>query len=82
MITVYGKPHCPYCVMAYEWLLQNQFDFQKVDVLENPEALVFIKSEGHKTVPQIYQDGELLVSGGYSGMVAMGAEKLAEKIKS
>jgi hypothetical protein len=27
-----------------------------------------VLSKGHRTVPQIYQDGELLVEGGFQGL--------------
>jgi glutaredoxin len=42
--------------------------FEEIKVDEVPEAREFIVSEGHKTVPQIYKDGALLVEGGFQGL--------------
>ena len=37
-------------------------------------------SEGHRTVPQIYYGGKLLVSGGWQGLSKMSAEDLQNEI--
>jgi hypothetical protein len=39
----------------------------------------FVLSEGHRTVPQIYQNGELFVEGGYTGMKQY-LDTLTEKV--
>ena len=68
MIILYSKPNCPYCDRAEEYLKTNSFQFTKVDVSEDANALEFIKSKGHRSVPQIYLEGRLLVEGGYDGL--------------
>ena len=35
---------------------------------EDADAMAFIKSKGHRTVPQLYLEGRLLVEGGYDGL--------------
>ena len=68
MLTLYTKPNCPYCDRAKIWLEKNGIAYSTVNVLEDTSALEFIKSQGHKTVPQIYFNNELLVEGGYTGL--------------
>ncbi len=82
MIRVFSKPDCPFCVKAKAYLTDNGFDFEEVNVLEDAEALAFIKSQGHKKVPQLYVGDNLLVEGGYTGLVALGVEGLKERLAS
>ncbi len=78
MITMYSKPNCPYCDAAKMWFIENEFQFSIVDVSTNPEALAFLKEQGHRTVPQLYQGTTLLVEGGFNGLTKLGATKLRE----
>ena len=68
MITVYSKNNCPFCVQAKSLLQLKGVEFEEVKIDEVPEAREFIMAEGHKTVPQIYHNGKLLVEGGYQGL--------------
>jgi len=68
MITVYSKNNCPYCVQAKNLLKQKGVAFEEINIDTSPEAREFIMTEGHRTVPQIYQNGKLLVEGGYTGL--------------
>jgi glutaredoxin len=68
MITVYSKNNCPFCVKAKYLLDQNGITFEEIKIDETPEAREFVMAEGHRTVPQIYQNGKLLVEGGYQGL--------------
>ena len=68
MITIYSKNNCPFCVQAKNLLKLKGVDYTEVKIDEVPEAREFVMSEGHKTVPQIYKDGKLLVEGGYQGL--------------
>jgi glutaredoxin 3 len=74
MITVYSKSNCPYCVQAKYLLEQRGIEFEEVKIDETPEAREFIMNEGHRTVPQIYRDGRLLVEGGYTGLARQSDE--------
>jgi glutaredoxin len=49
-------------------------DFQEVKIDEDVDAKEFVLSEGHRTVPQIYKDGRVLVEGGYQGLAKQPAE--------
>ena len=68
MITVYSKNNCPFCVQAKNLLKLKGLDYQEVKIDEDDTAKQFIVGEGHRTVPQIYQAGKLLVEGGYQGL--------------
>jgi len=68
MITVYSKNNCPFCVKAKNLLTIRGVDFEEVKIDEDPEARDFVLSEGHRSVPQIYRDGKLLVEGGFQGL--------------
>jgi len=82
MLTVYSKPHCPFCDQAKAYLQQQAVEFEVVDVMASPEAMNFIKTAGHRTVPQIYKDGELFVEGGFQGLIGLGRKTLLEKLGS
>jgi glutaredoxin len=68
MITVYSKNNCPFCVKAKNLLTIKGLDFEEVKIDENPVARDFVLGEGHRSVPQIYSDGKLLVEGGFQGL--------------
>ena len=78
MITIYSKKNCPNCVKAKEYLKNINIEFNEVDVETNAEARNQLIEEGHRSVPQIYCDGLLLVKNGYSGLVDIGEIKLKQ----
>ena len=80
MITVYSKPLCHYCTMAKQWLEKNGFEYEEIRVDTNPEAREFLLSEGHRTMPQIYNNGKLLVAGGGQALVRMNPNTVRELI--
>ena len=68
MITVYSKNNCPFCTQAKNLLSRKGVQFEEINIDIDPNAKRFIISEGHRTVPQIYQDGKVLVEGGFQGL--------------
>ena len=74
MITVYSKAHCPFCDKAKALLKLKGIAFEEVRIDQHSEAREFIMGEGHRTVPQLYKDGKLLVEGGYTGLAKQPAE--------
>jgi len=74
MITVYSKAHCPFCDKAKALLKLKGVAFEEVRIDQNSEAREFIMGEGHRTVPQLYKDGKILVEGGYTGLAKQSAE--------
>ena len=63
-------------------MLLNKWDipFKEKHMESTPGAREFLKMQGHNTVPQIYQNGRLLVEGGYDGLVALGKQQLDERL--
>lgn len=74
MLTVYSKNNCPFCVQAKNLLRLKGVDYTEVKIDEDASAKDFILAEGHRTVPQIYKDGRLLVEGGYQGLAKKDSE--------
>ena len=80
MITVYSKALCGYCEMAKQWLTKHGFEYEEIRVDMNPKAREFLISEGHRTIPQIYHKGKLLVEGGGQALVRMDPKYVKELI--
>jgi len=80
MITVYSKNNCPFCVQAKSLLQLKGVEFEEVKIDESSEAREFVVGEGHRTVPQIYKDGKLLVEGGFQGLKRQ-SEEFFEQLK-
>lgn len=68
MITIYSKNNCQFCEKAKGLLDLKGVPYEVIKIDEVPEAREFLMAEGHRAVPQIYQDGKLLVEGGYTGL--------------
>lgn len=69
MLTIYTKTTCGYCHLLKKQLKKNDYEFEEINLDHDEEAREFIKEAGHKTVPQIYRDGELFIEGGYDGFM-------------
>ncbi len=80
MLTVYSKDSCPFCEQAKNLLTIKKIAFEVIKIDENVDAREFIMSEGHRTVPQIYQDGKLFVAGGFQGLKKLTNEQLTEML--
>lgn len=78
MITVYSKNGCPHCVSATTLLDEEDMSYEVRKIDEDKEAADFIQSKGHRSVPQIYRDGNLLCDG-YQGLLKLWREN---KLKS
>ena len=39
-----------------------------------------MRSQGHRTAPQIYHNGKLLVEGGASGLVSLSGTEIKERL--
>ena len=74
MITVYSKNNCAFCVQAKNLLKNKGVEYTEVKIDEDEEARQFLLAEKHRTVPQIYKDGKLLVEGGYQGLAKQPAD--------
>jgi glutaredoxin len=66
--------------MAKQYLDTNGFEYEEIRVDTNPEAREFLISEGHRTMPQIYNNGKLLVAGGGQALVRMNPDMVRKLI--
>lgn len=76
MLTIYSKNNCAFCNQAKNLLKSKNVQFVEIKIDEDSTAREFILSEGHRTVPQIYKDGKLFVSGGFQGLQRMSEDQL------
>lgn len=61
-VKVYSTPRCPYCVMAKDFLRQNNIAFEDIDVSQNEQAAQeMINKSGQMGVPQLDIDGKIIV---------------------
>ena len=81
MITLYSKTVCPYCVNAKNYLTSKNIQFREINIEQDAEAREFILAEGHRTVPQIYYGGKILVTGGWQGLSKMSADDIRNEIE-
>ena len=78
MIKIFSKPNCNYCLAAKNYLDQLDIEYDIVDITKNPMAHSFLVSEGHRTVPQFYQEETLLFEGGYTELIKYSKEEINE----
>lgn len=76
MIKLYSKPSCPYCDMAKAWLKKNDIAYEEINVMSDAKAKAKLFEKGLRTVPQIFNDDEILVEGGWAGLQKVDPEKL------
>jgi len=68
MYKIYTRNTCIYCDMAKALMKENDIDFMEINIdLDNKERLL-LKEQGHKTVPQIYDEGNNHI-GGYTDLL-------------
>ena len=53
-LTLYTQDDCQYCNVLKRKLLEWNYSYREVNVSYDLFAKDFLKSEGHKTVPQLY----------------------------
>lgn len=71
-ITVYTKPHCPYCVRAKALLGKKGVAYEEVDVEGKDELRRWlVERSGQMTVPQVFAGERPL--GGFSDLAALDA---------
>ena len=79
-LTVYSKTVCPYCVNAKNFLKAKNIPFEEINIEQSDEARQFIIDKGHRTVPQIYFQGELFVEGGFQGLSKMTEHDIRDRM--
>jgi glutaredoxin len=54
--------------MAKALLNKHDMAYQEVNIEDDEDLKMFMISQGHRTMPQIYQDDEIFVEGGFQGL--------------
>ena len=80
-IKIFSKPACPFCDMAKNYLRQNGFEFQEIDISQDVQARDFIASQGHRTVPQIYFEDRCFVPGGWQGLKDLSRDDIEQRLQ-
>ena len=80
MITLYTGDLCGFCTRAKMLLNEWNIPFKEANITHNDQHREFLKSHGHRSVPQIYRNGKLLVEGGYDGLRALDKQQLNERL--
>ena len=59
-VDIYTTPYCPFCTRAKKLLVNKKVEFNEIDLSENPDKFeeMLSKSNGARTVPQIFVNGE------------------------
>ena len=68
MFKIYTQKSCVYCDMAKALMKENNIDFMEVNIDFDLEERLLLKEQGHKTVPQIYDEGNNHI-GGYTDLL-------------
>ena len=63
-------------MLAKNLLKKKEIAFEEVNVEHDEDSKMFLISQGHRTMPQIYDGDELFVEGGYTGLM----EKLDNQV--
>jgi len=66
--------------MAKQYLDTHGFEYEEIRVDTNTEAREFLINEGHRTMPQLYHKGKLLVEGGGQALVRLDPKYVKELI--
>ena len=68
-LTIYSMEGCAACTASANFLAMRGIPHKVVKIDEDIEAARFIKAEGHRSMPQIYEGTKLFVAGGYNGLI-------------
>jgi len=67
LYRIYSQSGCIYCDAAMDLLDKQQIQYEEVKIDKNDDEKTFLKSQGFRTVPQIYNElGEHI--GGFSDL--------------
>jgi glutaredoxin 3 len=79
-LIVYSKDFCPYCVKAKKYLEALAIPYVEKNVGLDQELREWLKSQGHRTVPQIYLGDKLFVAGGCDGLMKLTKDDILAKM--
>lgn len=59
-VIIFGYDGCPYCRKAYGYMRKNNIEYTLMDTEKNSKANRIFSEEGHRGVPVMYVEGEVL----------------------
>lgn len=63
-IEIYTKKNCPYCERAKNFFIKKLLDFKEISIDNDPLKIKYLemynRSQGRKTVPQIFINGHYI----------------------
>lgn len=57
MLTIYTKPGCPQCTFTFSLCDRLGLEYEKIDIIENPEARELINAWGFFSLPVVDAGG-------------------------
>lgn len=66
MITLYTKTNCFPCKMTKRKLQELGVNYKEINVDEDLNALEYLMERGLTSLPVVFKDDELLISGGFA----------------
>lgn len=57
LVTIYGKPSCPYCSMAVQLCEEKKYEYKYIDIFEAGMSVADLQEkvgQPVRTVPQIF----------------------------
>lgn len=57
-LVVFSGTDCPKCETLKSKLTQKGITYREVNIREDEAALTFLRSKGHRGIPQIYREVE------------------------
>jgi len=62
IIKIYSTPTCPFCYVLKNYLKENGFEFEEIDISkETAKREELIKKTGLATLPVVEIDGQLII---------------------
>ena len=80
-LTIYSTPTCGNCKEAKQYLNSLGIEYQDVDLTQDSNSMSFIRSQGHRTVPQIYLGEQQFVTG-LNELKKLSAQEILQKINA
>ena len=66
MITIYTKTNCFPCKLTKRKLQDLGVNYTEINVDEDLNALEYLMECGYRSLPVVFKDDELLISGGFA----------------
>ena len=52
------------------------FEYEEINIETDPQSRAWLIEQGHRTMPQIYHNGKLLVEGGAQGLAKLTEDEI------